>query len=188
MAEPQIEALPATVFESPAEAAKEIAAELPPKPPSLFTQSVWWHGIWIPSQNYGPTDFVGEPFNPHHPQYPHWHDGIDFPMPLGTPIFAGRDCFVVSVGLNEFGIEDPYALILWTGVHDIWLLHLNDQQGWRHGQLVKTGTLLGHTGTRGNSTGPHLHFEVTPHGGNFQTSVDPHPWLLPFGSPGAAAN
>lgn len=159
-----------------------------PKPPPAVqpVQSAWWNGRYPVTQDWGQTDFVGEPFNPHHPQYPHWHDGIDFGMPVGTPIYAGRDGYIVSVGMNEFGVYDPYALIFWTGNHDIWLLHLNDQNNHKHGDFVKTGTLLGHSGTRGNSTGPHLHFQVNPHGGNYQSSVDPHPYLLPFDAPNAA--
>lgn len=159
----------------------------PPPPVPVAPQSVWWQGGFAVTQAYGCTDYAAEGASPRHPECPYWHDGIDFALPMRTPLYAGRDLFVVTVGIDEFGTRDPYALILWTGNHDIWMLHL-DESHLTHGQFVKTGQLLGYSGTRGNSTGPHLHFQINPHGGVYRNSVDPHPWLLAFGTPGAASD
>jgi murein DD-endopeptidase MepM/ murein hydrolase activator NlpD len=160
---------------------------VPPPPPPLpaAPQSGWWRGTWAKSQDYGCTDFTAEPHNPNHPECAHWHAGIDYAMPIGTPLYANYDCTVVTVGIEEYGFWDPFALILRTGHHDIWMLHL-DSSPLHAGQFVKDGALLGYTGTRGNSTGPHLHFQVNPAGGNYDSNVDPHPWLIPYGYPGRA--
>ncbi|MGW2560578.1 M23 family metallopeptidase [Streptomyces sp. NPDC001514] len=106
----------------------------------------------------------------------HWahrHTGQDFAVPIGTPvrsIGAGR---VVSVSCGGgFGIQvvvehsngwySQYAHLAAITV---------DQGEW-----VRTGQWVGQAGTTGNSTGPHLHFEVrlTPYLGS---GVDPVPWM-----------
>lgn len=46
------------------------------------------------------------------------------------------------------------------------------------GQHVTPGMLVGKTGNTGNSTGPHLHLEIHPAGGD---PVDPKPWLTKQG-------
>jgi len=38
--------------------------------------------------------------------------------------------------------------------------------------------VVAYSGDTGNSTGPHMHFEVHPHGG---AAIDPLPWLLSHG-------
>jgi murein DD-endopeptidase MepM/ murein hydrolase activator NlpD len=43
---------------------------------------------------------------------------------------------------------------------------------------VKAGDVIAYSGDTGNSTGPHLHFEVHPNGG---AAIDPLPWLLAHG-------
>jgi murein DD-endopeptidase MepM/ murein hydrolase activator NlpD len=46
------------------------------------------------------------------------------------------------------------------------------------GQVVGEGSQVGAIGITGNTTGPHVHFEVHPHGGG---PVDPEPWLRAHG-------
>ncbi|MET9801885.1 M23 family metallopeptidase [Streptomyces sp. NPDC006368] len=105
------------------------------------------------------------------------HTGQDFAVDLGTPvrsIGAGR---VQSVSCGgAFGIEvivrhgngwySQYAHLAAPAVDK--------------GERVRTGQWIGQAGTTGNSTGPHLHFEVrlTPYLGS---GVDPVPWLREHG-------
>ncbi|MFG2132641.1 peptidoglycan DD-metalloendopeptidase family protein [Streptomyces sp. NPDC048751] len=110
----------------------------------------------------------------------HWarrHTGQDFAVPIGTPVRAVGEGRVVSVSCGgAFGIE---VVLEHDGGYYTQYAHLAavtvDQ-----GDRVATGQWIGQSGTTGNSTGPHLHFEVrvTPQLGS---SVDPVPWLAERG-------
>lgn len=161
-----------------------------PNPPSVNPspvhgpQSPWWDKTFIETQVYGCTHSTWELHNPNHPTCDYWHDGRDYGLPCGTPIYSAYDNWVVIAVDDpareaEFG---PAAL----GLRDhtdpnkakwqVWLLHMQDYKV-KYGDVVKRGTLLGHSGTRGRSTGCHLHFQVIPRGGNYFSSVDPLPWI-----------
>lgn len=136
-------------------------------------QSPWWVGDFPISQGYGCTDFNGEPFNPNHPECPHWHDGIDIAIPCGRFVIAAMAGTVVQVGVYGGG---PYALVLDVGGWWVWLLHLQASYI-SVGDQFGPGMVLGEIGTLGFSTGCHLHFQVTPAGTGYFSSVDPSPWL-----------
>ena len=100
----------------------------------------------------------------------HLHTGQDFASPLGTPVY--------SVGTGEIigaGWDGPYGNRIKVRLEDgtvTWFCHLSRYA--RKSGPVRAGTLIGYVGSTGNSTGPHLHFEVHPGGG---TAIDPQPWL-----------
>lgn len=107
------------------------------------------------------------------------HTGQDFAVPIGTPVRAVGAGTVVSVSCGgAFGIE---IVIEHAGGYYTQYAHLAavtvDQ-----GQRVTPGQWIAQTGTTGNSTGPHLHFEVrvTPELGS---GVDPAAWLAERGVP-----
>ena len=110
-------------------------------------------------------------------RWAHRHTGQDFAVPIGTPVRAAGAGRVVKVSCGgAFGIE---VVIEHPGGYYTQYAHLAavtvDQ-----GQRVAAGEWIAQSGTTGNSTGPHLHFEVrvTPEMGS---AVDPVPWLAEHG-------
>ncbi|MFI9823147.1 peptidoglycan DD-metalloendopeptidase family protein [Streptomyces sp. NPDC052013] len=107
------------------------------------------------------------------------HTGQDFAVPIGTPVRAVGTGKVVKVSCGgAFGIE---IVIQHAGGYYTQYAHLAsvavDQ-----GEHVTPGQWIGQSGTSGNSTGPHLHFEVriTPEMGS---AVNPVSWLAQRGVP-----
>lgn len=98
------------------------------------------------------------------------HSGVDFAVAEGTPVQAAVPGRVISVGragkygnlvkvAHEDGSEGYYAHLQSANV--------------RPGTRVQRGALLGRSGSTGNTTGAHLHFEVRQDG----SPVDPRRWL-----------
>lgn len=137
----------------------------------------WMPGDWPVTQGYGCTAYLEEGPNPNHPECPAFHDGIDLGANCGTPVYCPVPATCVQVGVYGGG---PFALILDVGGWWVWLLHLEASYV-AVGQSVPAGALVGHVGTLGFSTGCHLHFEVTPAGGQYRDSVDPGGWLTGSG-------
>jgi len=88
---------------------------------------------------------------------PRFHRGIDFGAPLGTPIVAAKAGRVETAdSLDGYGL----TVILQHGKDQQTLYGHMSQIFVQPGQVVKKGQLLGLVGSTGNSTGPHLHFEI----------------------------
>lgn len=87
-----------------------------------------------------------------------WHSGVDFSMPVGTPIRSlhGGYAQVIHVGWmgNGYGnyvvLSDGYNIILYAHLQSI-----NVKQG----DIVDSGAVIGLSGSTGRSSGPHLHLE-----------------------------
>ncbi|WP_326691488.1 MULTISPECIES: M23 family metallopeptidase [unclassified Streptomyces] len=106
-------------------------------------------------------------------RWAHSHTGQDFAVPTGTPVHAVGKGTVVSTSCGDaFGNQ---IVIRHPGGYYTQYAHLSRIHV-RRGQEVATGELIGLSGSTGNSTGPHLHFEVrvTP---NMGSGVDPVRWL-----------
>lgn len=100
------------------------------------------------------------------------HTGLDFAAPEGTPIHAVAGGVVVSTGYDgDYGNKTVVRLddgtVLWYCHQSAFEVH--------PGERVATGQRIGLIGATGNTTGPHLHLEVHPHGG---AAVDPYAWLV----------
>lgn len=100
------------------------------------------------------------------------HPGLDWGAPLNTPVLAAADGQVLRVaeqpggyGLFVVLLHDGNALTLYA--------HLNGVRVSAR-QRVREGQVLGFSGSSGNSSGPHLHFEFKPDGKQAQ---DPSPFF-----------
>ncbi len=122
------------------------------------------------SQPFGPSTYW---FEPPYGRYPHFHTGIDMVEPFGSPVFAADDGVVALVGSSSSGYGN-YVVIAHAGGFDTLYGHLSSILV-KAGQRVTQGTPVGLEGSTGNSTGPHLHFELRI----AQKPVDPTPYLPP---------
>jgi murein DD-endopeptidase MepM/ murein hydrolase activator NlpD len=105
------------------------------------------------------------------------HYGIDLAAPVGTPIRAVTDGIVIEAGpASGFGLW--MRLRHADGTVTVYG-HMNtiDRPAGAH---VAAGEQIATVGSRGQSTGPHLHFEVWPHGDR-HARIDPQPWLAQRG-------
>ncbi|MER6981773.1 M23 family metallopeptidase, partial [Streptomyces carpinensis] len=102
------------------------------------------------------------------------HTGIDFPVSYGTTVMAATDGTVRTQWNSAYG--NMLILTAKDGT-ETWYCHLSRYQV-PPGAIVKAGQPIAYSGNSGNSTGPHLHFEVRPGGG---APIDPLPWLRSHG-------
>ncbi len=107
------------------------------------------------------------------------HGGIDLANSIGTPIVAAADGVVIDAGPTAgFGawvkLRHADGTVTLYGHVNTWTVSV--------GQRVWAGDQIATIGNRGNSTGPHLHFEVLQNGTD---RIDPVGWLAKRGlSPG----
>jgi murein DD-endopeptidase MepM/ murein hydrolase activator NlpD len=105
----------------------------------------------------------------------HFHTGLDFAAPTGTPIMAVAGGTITEVGYSgAYGNRTIERLADGT---ELWYCHQNEF-GTSVGATVKPGQVIGYIGSTGNVTGPHLHLEVHPGGGD---PVDPYTALVVHG-------
>ncbi|MEU9159448.1 M23 family metallopeptidase [Streptomyces sp. NPDC048424] len=97
------------------------------------------------------------------------HTGIDFPVSYGTPVMAATDGTVRTQYNSAYG---NMAIVTAPDGTETWYCHLSSTK--IRGGKVKAGDVIAYSGNSGNSTGPHLHFEVRPGGG---AAIDPLAWL-----------
>ncbi|MEG3627984.1 transglycosylase family protein [Streptomyces poriticola] len=102
-----------------------------------------------------------------------YHTGVDFPVPTGTSVRSVAAGRVVGAGwAGSFGYQ---VVVRHTDGRYSQYAHLSAISV-RDGQSVGAGQRIGRAGSTGNSTGPHLHFEVRT-GPGFGTDVDPVAYL-----------
>ncbi len=85
------------------------------------------------------------------------HNGVDFSLPVGTPVLATGDGRVTRVENHPFA--GKYIEIRHGGHYATRYLHLNRILV-KRGQSVRRGERIALSGNTGRSTGPHLHFEL----------------------------
>ena len=87
------------------------------------------------------------------------HKGVDFAAPKGTPIFAGGNGKIDFIGNN--GGYGKYIRIKHNNGYKTAYAHLSKfGKNISKGDQVNQGSIIGYVGSTGNSTGPHLHYEI----------------------------
>lgn len=100
------------------------------------------------------------------------HDGIDITAPLGTPIVAPAGGWVIAVDTDE-GYGRYVKIDHGNGIVTLYA-HCSKTIV-RQGQRVRRGEEIALVGSTGQSTSPHLHYEVEVRG----KTVDPRKYILP---------
>ena len=89
-------------------------------------------------------------------RYYWWHNGLDLKAQLNTPVYAVADGEVMAARYdNSYG----YYIAIDHGKFGTLYAHLSHYKV-TEGSIVKSGEIIGHTGSTGDTTGPHLHFEI----------------------------
>lgn len=105
-----------------------------------------------------------------------YHGAVDFGVSVGTPVYAAADGIVVT---STWGGSDSYGYYIkikhYNGLYTLYA-H-GSSLVVSVGQEVKQGQLIMYSGNTGNSTGPHLHFEVRVSPGEYSNRVNPLNYL-----------
>lgn len=104
------------------------------------------------------------------PRWGRLHTGIDLAAPTGTPIYA---CWGGRVLIAGWQGGYGNAVVIDHGGGRATLYAHQSSLAVSVGQIVSAGALIGYVGSTGNSTGPHLHFEVRIDG----ETMNPAPYL-----------
>ena len=106
------------------------------------------------------------------------HNGIDFGIPLNSPVYACSIGTVEKIGFDAGGygnyikIRHAWGVSIYAHLSSA-LVHTN--------QTVEALQVIGRSGSTGNSTGPHLHFEIRlddePKNNGYNGAVDPMQYL-----------
>ncbi|HXN00447.1 MAG TPA: peptidoglycan DD-metalloendopeptidase family protein [Candidatus Dormibacteraeota bacterium] len=122
-----------------------------------------WPMDGVITQGFGCTSYPFEPFDPTCPSH-HFHSGIDIATDYGAPVHASDGGIVHNFtmgclwggGLCGYG---RYVVMVHAGGFTTLYGHLSS---WAVGDGVQVDkdTVIGYEGSTGNSTGPHLHFEM----------------------------
>lgn len=99
------------------------------------------------------------------------HTGIDLSAPVGTPVYAASTGPVLYSGFSQWGYGE--VVVLAHGPYATLYAHLS-QRNAQCGDMFTIGMVVGMVGSTGNSSGPHLHFEI-------RSNNDP---IDPSGTPG----
>ncbi|MFF4805950.1 M23 family metallopeptidase [Streptomyces sp. NPDC001351] len=151
-------------------AAKKAAAEKAAKAAAARKAASWMH----PVKKYR----LSASFNQAGSMWQSTHSGQDFAVPSGTDVVAAHGGTVVKAGGNGAGDGPAYgnAIVIrhGNGTYSQYA-HLS-RIDVRVGQVVATGQHIARSGNTGNSSGPHLHFEIR-RTANYGSAVDPVAFL-----------
>lgn len=161
-------------------AALAVGARMPAAPPPVLAMAPGGlpaaHSLVRPvpsailTQPFGCTSFELEPVDLACPDG-HFHAGLDLAAPEGTEVRAAAPGAVVFANWTPDGYGLRLVLDHGRGLTTLYAHLLETAVA--AGDLVAAGQRIAEVGTTGNSTGPHLHFEVRSNG----RPADPEPLL-----------
>jgi murein DD-endopeptidase MepM/ murein hydrolase activator NlpD len=134
---------------------------------------IWPMAQFQITQPFGPSDVALEP--PYGP-YRHFHYGVDIAAPMGTSVMAAADGVVVATGHTNVGYGNYVVIAHGGGIATLYG-HLLDTAV-KTGDVLVRGQQIGHEGSTGLSTGPHVHFELR----FSEQVVNPMPYLPVLGT------
>lgn len=118
------------------------------------------HFVWPEqgpiTQGFGCTPYQFEPYDANCATK-HFHTGIDIGAAWGTPVGAG-DTGIAYTYVSSYGYGNHVIIVHGNGWVSIYGHLASFAVG--NGQGVGRGQVIGYEGSTGNSTGPHLHFEI----------------------------
>ena len=109
------------------------------------------------------------------------HTGIDLCGSLGSNVMAVRDGEVTHAGWQGgYGncVEIKHTSDEGATFYTFYAHMMDNSLRVTKGQQVTLGQIIGTQGSTGNSTGPHLHFEVRTNSGSNKYAIDPAPYLF----------
>lgn len=109
------------------------------------------------------------------PRWGRMHKGNDYAGPIGTPLKSLSSGTIIFAG-QQSGYGNKVEIRFWDGTV-AYYGHMSSIAV-KVGDRVSPGSVVGALGNSGRSTGPHLHLEIHPAGGE---AIDPSPWLAKMG-------
>ncbi|MHB9019935.1 MAG: peptidoglycan DD-metalloendopeptidase family protein [Minisyncoccota bacterium] len=127
---------------------------------------------------YISSGFTYKRLDPVTETYYHAHRAVDLAANYNTPVVAIGDGTVTQAGWNgDYGIS---VTIRYNDMYTSVYGHFSSAaKGIKRGASVRQGQVVGYVGSTGNSTGPHLHYEIH----KFGTYVNPFKIEVPDGKP-----
>jgi hypothetical protein len=137
----------------------------PPVPTQVFTPTldlvatvIAFDNSLVPVQfnrSCGPSEMPVEKLLTQ--RYHAYHSGVDLSAALGTPVLATHSAIVTWADWNTFGYGN--LVILQSDRYITYYAHLTSFNV-TVGQYVQKGAIIGFSGSTGNSSGPHVHYET----------------------------
>lgn len=168
----------------------------PPPPPPVEGEKLWLQRP-VPSSSPSWTD-KSYPYGSTRGGVLRPHTGVEFVVPVGTPVLATASGVIVAAGddaITAYGPQTNFygRLVIielgnTAGATPIFALygHLSEV-GVTVGQPVAAGEVVGLSGSTGVADGPHLHFEVRVGQNSYDSTRNPLLWLKPLDGTGVVA-